>query len=124
MEDRDAGTDQGPDHLVKGRQRGRQRIMRAQAISAKQDLPYVAGADPFAFHRKKRQFVHRIKGPQIASELQAIDYLRHGSETDVLGTEIAMAFHHPAVVEPSQEEVCAAIDEGLDSARDILGCML
>ena len=120
MEDRDAGTDQGPHHLVKDHQLGWREIARAQAISPKQNLPDTAGADLFAFHRQKRELIHRIKRPQIGSEFEAIDHLRRGSETDVLRAEIAMPLHYPAFDKPLQKQVSAAIDECLDSARDVL----
>src|SRR5271157_3272787 len=109
MQDRNAGTDKGPDRLVEIDQHGRRRIVRAQAIAAEQDLPDLVGADPFAFHRQKRELIHRVERPQVGPEFKAIDDDGRGSQTDVLGTKIAMPFHHPAVVEPTQQEVFTAI---------------
>ena len=86
----DAGTDQGPNHLLEGDWRGRRSILRAQSVAAEQDWSDATGAGPVAFHRKKRELVHRIKRPQIGSELQTIDYLWLRSQTDMLRTEIAV----------------------------------
>jgi len=64
----------------------------------KQGTPDAAGAEPLALHRKKRELVHRVETAQITSEFEAIDDPRRGSQTDMLGAEITVAFHDPAIL--------------------------
>src|SRR5208283_5602445 len=90
---RNASTYQGTDGLVKGDQHRWRAVARAPAIMKEQDSPEASSAQPLALHRQKRELVHRIETAQIESEFEAIDDTRRRSQTDVLGTEIAMALY-------------------------------
>ena len=97
-----------PTAFVEGHQLGWRQITRAVAVGAQQDWLDSAGAEPFAFHRQKCELIQWVDKPQVRPEFKAIDNPRHGTQTDVLWAEIAMSFHDPPAVEPSQQEVFAA----------------
>ena len=87
---RDAGADQSTDGLVKSDQCRWRAVPRAPAIMTEQRSPDAAGAQPLALHRQERELVHRVETAQIASEFEAVDDPRRGSQRNVLGTEIAV----------------------------------
>ena len=98
----DASADQGANGLVEGDQRRWRAIARAPAIMLEQHAPDAAGAQPLALHRQKRELVDRVETAQFASEFQAIDDSRRGSQTDVLGAKVAMPLDDPAIPEALQ----------------------
>ena len=121
---RDAGAYQRTDGLVEGDQHRWRAIARAPAIMLEQHSPDAAGAQPLALHRQKRELVQRVETAQIASEFEAIDDLRRRSQTDMLGTEIAMPLYDPASPRGVAITGREAADKGFDVAHDAAGGIL
>ena len=121
MEDGDARTYQRVYGFVEVDQCQWRIIASAPAITIEQDPPNTGSTQPLAFHGEKGEFVDRVETAEVSAEFEAVDDERRRSQKDMLGAQIAVALHDPALLGPLHQQPAATAHKGFDAASDVLG---